>query len=68
MVFAASPPYPTVFFACFQEIASCHRDQLTHGGKSINVLFEEFKGKDTFFARELLSQKGLEKLCEIIES
>ena len=42
--------------------------QLAHGGKSINVSFEEFKGKDTFFARELLRQKGLEKLCEIIES
>ena len=68
VVFAASPPYPTVFFACFQEIASCHRDQLARRGKSIDVSFEEFKRKDTFFARELLRQKGLEKLCEIIES
>ena len=37
-------------------------------GKTINVSFEEFKGKDDFFVREWLRQKGLEKLCEIFES
>ena len=44
------------------------RDQLAHGSKTINVSFEEFKGKDTFLVREWLRQKGLEKLCEIFES
>ena len=34
----------------------------------IHKLFEQFKGKDTFFAHKLLRQKDLEKLCEIIES
>jgi len=34
----------------------------------INVSFEEFKEEDTFFVREWLRQKGLEKLCEIFES
>ena len=47
---------------------SRRRDQLAHGGRTINVSFEELKGKDTFFARELSRQKGLEKLCEIFES
>ena len=42
--------------------ASRHRDQFAHIGKTINVSFEEFKRKDTFFVRELLSQKGLDKL------
>ena len=36
--------------------------------QSINVSFEEFKGNDTFFARELSRQKGLEKLFEIFKS
>ena len=57
---------PTVFLSlrnCFP-----HRDQLAYGGKTINVSFGEFKGKDTFFARELSRQKGLEKLCEMSES
>ena len=34
----------------------------------IHKLFEQFKGKDTFFAHKLLRQKDLEKLCEIFES
>ena len=34
----------------------------------IHKLFEEFKGKDTFFVHKLLRQKDLEKLCEIFES
>ena len=45
-----------------------HRDQFAHGGKTINASFEEFRGKDAFFVREWLSQKGLEKICEIFES
>ena len=65
MVLAPSLPYPTIFFASF---ASRHRDQFAFGGKTINASFEEFKGKDAFFVREWLSQKGLEKPCEIIES
>ena len=68
MVFPPSLPYPTVLFASVQEIASHRRDQLAHGGKTINVSFEELKEKGTFFARELSRQKGLEKLCEIFES
>ena len=27
-------------------------DRFAHGGKTINVSFEEFKGKDNFFVRE----------------
>ena len=42
-----------------------HPDQLIHGGKPINALFDEFKGEDTFFVSEWLRQKGQEKLCEI---
>ena len=68
MVFASSLPYLTVFFASVQEIGSRLRDQFAHGGKTINVSFEEFKGEDTFFQREWLRQKGLGKLCEIFES
>ena len=68
MVFPPSLPYPTVLFASVQEIASHRRDQLAHGGKTINVSFEELKGKNIFFARELSRQKGREKLCEIFES
>ena len=48
MVFASSLPYLTVFFASVQEIASRLRDQFAHGGKTINVSFEEFKGEDSF--------------------
>ena len=53
-------PIPQYFFAsvCFR-----HHDQFAHGGKTINAPFEEFEGKDAFFVREWLSQKGLEKLC-----
>ena len=40
--------------------ASRHRDQFAHGGKTVNTY--------AFFVREWLSQKGLEKLCEIFES
>ena len=65
-VFALSLPYPTVFLS--QRNCLPCRDQLTYGGKTINVSFEEFKGKDTFFARELSRHKGLEKLCEMSES
>ena len=37
--------------------------------KTINVSFEEFKGKTLSLCRaECLSQKGLEKLCEICTS
>ena len=46
---------------------SRHRDQFLYGGKTINVSFE-FKGKDTFFARECLRQKGLKNLFEIFKS
>ena len=31
-----------------------HWDQFALGGKTINVSFEEFKGKDTFFVRKWL--------------
>ena len=68
MSFAPSLPYLTVFFASVSETACRHRDQFAHGSKTINVSFEEFKGKDTFLVREWLRQKGLEKLCEIFES
>ena len=68
MVFTPSLPYPTVFFASVEEIACRHRDQFVHGGKTINVSFEEFKGKDTFFVREWLRQKGREGESEISES
>lgn len=55
--------YPKGFFASVKEIAYRRRDQFAHGGKTINVSFEEFNGKDTFFGREWLRQRGLEKLC-----
>ena len=67
-------PIPQYFLHPF---ASRHRDQFAYGGKqgligswgkTINASFEEFKGKDAFFVREWLSQKGLEKICEIFES
>ena len=58
-------PIPQYFLHPF---ASRHRDQFAHGVETINASFEEFKGKDAFFVREWLSQKGLEKLCEIFES
>ena len=60
MVFPQSLLYPTVFFVSVEEIASRHRDQLAHGGKTIKVSFEEFKEEDTFFVREWLRQEGLE--------
>ena len=41
-----------------------HRDQFALGGKTINVSFEEFKGKDTVFVHEWLRQKGLLKPCK----
>ena len=50
---------------CIPGVTSRHRDQLAHEGKTINVSFQKFKGKDTFFVRECLRHKGLEKLCEI---
>ena len=56
-VFAPSPPYTPQYFL--------HPDQLIHGGKPINALFDEFKGEDTFFVSEWLRQKGQEKLCEV---
>ena len=43
------------------------RDQFVYGGKTINVSFE-FKGKDTFFVRECLRQKGLKNLFEMFKS
>ena len=68
MVLAPSLPsaIPQYFF--LHAFASRHRDQFARGGKTINASFDEFKGKDAFFVREWLSQKGLEKLCEIFES
>ena len=42
VVFAQSPPYPTVFFASVKEIATHHRDQFTRGRKTIMASFEEF--------------------------
>ena len=50
---------------CIPSVTSRHRDQFAHEGKTINVSFQKFKGKDTFFVRECLRQKDLEKLCEI---
>jgi len=47
---------------------SHHHDQFAYGGKTINVSFQEFKGKDTFFVHECLRQKSLENLCEIFKS
>ena len=61
-------PISQYFLHPCEEIASRHRDQFAHGGKTINVSFEEFKEEDTFFQREWLRQKGLGKLCEIFES
>ena len=60
MVFPESILYPTVFFVSVEEIASRHRDQFPHGGKTIKVSFEEFKEKDTFFVREWLRLERLE--------
>ena len=45
-------------------VISSHMDEK----QFIHKLFEEFKGKDTFFVHKLLRQKDLEKLCEIFES
>ena len=42
-----------------------HPDQLIHGGKPINALFDKFKGEDTFFVSEWLRQKGQEKLWDL---
>ena len=42
----------------FQEIASLHRDQFAHGGKTINASFEEFEGKETFFVSERFGKKA----------
>ena len=35
--------------------------------KTINIWFEEFKGKDTCLVHDWLKQKGLEKLCKILQ-
>ena len=43
-------------------IASRHRDQFAHGGKTINVSFEEKALSSAFFVRECLRQKGLGQL------
>ena len=70
------PPPPGI---CHLSVLACvaggivskfcsHRDQFALRGKTINVSFEELKGKDTFFVREWLRQKGLLKPCEIFES
>ena len=50
---------------CIPSVTSRHRDQFAHKGKTINVSFQKFKGKDTFFVGECLRQKGLEKLWDI---
>ena len=71
------PPHPRAFVIL--SVLACvaggivskfcsHRDQFALRGKIINVSFEELKGKDTFFVREWLRQKGLVKPCEIFES
>ena len=45
-----SLPYPTVFFASVKEIACRHRDdQFAHGGKTINVSFEELSLRERHF-------------------
>ena len=51
-------PNPQYFLHFF---LSCHCDQLAYMEqiKTINVLIEEFKGKDTFFVNKCLRQKGL---------
>ena len=67
-------PIPQYFFAsfCFPPSWSVRIWRKTGAnrswGKTINASFEEFKGNDAFFVREWVSQKGLEKLCEIFES
>ena len=58
-------PIPQYFFAsvCFPPSSSVRI--WTKNNKSI---VRRVKGKDAFFVREWLSQKGLEKLCKIFES
>ena len=43
---------PHSIFCIRLRIAFRHREQLAHRRKTINVLFGEFKGQDTFFVRE----------------
>ena len=66
-VFAPSLSYPTVLF--FHKkllpaiVISSHIEE-----KQPMYRFKSLKKKNTFFVREWLGQKGLEKLCEILES
>ena len=58
-------PIPQYFFAsvCFPPSSSVRIWR-----KNNKCIVRRVKGKDAFFVREWLSQKGLEKLCKIFES
>ena len=58
-------PIPQYFFAsvCFPPSSSVRIWR-----KNNKCIVRRVKGKDVFFVREWLSQKGLEKLCKIFES
>ena len=60
----------SMFCTCPAIVINSHMDMKnTKKQKTINVSFEEFKGKTLSLCRaECLRQKGLEKLCEICTS
>ena len=43
-------PIPQYFFSSVQENNHGHRDHFAHGGKTMTVSFEEFKGKHNLCA------------------
>ena len=71
-VFAPSLSYPTVLF--FHKkllpaiVISSHIEEKQPMYRFKSLKKKKKNKKNTFFVREWLGQKGLEKLCEIFES